>query len=83
MRANDEGGSLHSDEVMPLCEYAAEHWTSHAQVGNVSSCLKDAMETLFDPNKPYFEAWIQIHYVDTIMTIKQCQLYIRCSSWIL
>ncbi|KAN0127791.1 hypothetical protein V8E53_014404, partial [Lactarius tabidus] len=55
--SGDEGGSLHSDEVMPLCEYAAQHWTSHAQVGNVSSCLKDAMETLFDPNKPYFEAW--------------------------
>ncbi|KAN0141624.1 hypothetical protein V8E53_000086, partial [Lactarius tabidus] len=58
--SGDEDDSLYSDEVMPLCEYAAEHWTSHAQVGNVSSCLKDAMETLFDPNKPYFEAWIQI-----------------------
>jgi ankyrin repeat protein len=58
--SGDEGGSLHRDEVMPLCEYAAQHWTSHAQVGNVSSCLKDAMETLFDPNKPYFDAWVQI-----------------------
>jgi cytohesin len=46
---------------IPLFKYAAEHWTSHAQVGNVSSLLKDTMETLFDPNKPYFLAWIQIH----------------------
>ena len=49
--SSDEGGNRDSDEGMPLLKYAAEHWTSHAQVGNVSSCLKDAMETLFDPHQ--------------------------------
>jgi ankyrin repeat protein len=73
--SGDEAGSLYSDEVMPLCEYAAQHWTSHAQVGNVSSCLKDAMETLFDPNKPYFEAWIQIQGQYDYEVFKQSQLY--------
>jgi hypothetical protein len=43
---SDESGSQASDEGMPLRKYAAEHWTSHAQVGNTSSYLKDAMETL-------------------------------------
>ena len=58
--SRDKGGNQDRYERMPLLEYAAAHWTSHAQVGNVSSCLKDAMKTLFEPTKPYFEAWIRI-----------------------
>ena len=53
------------DKGIPLFRYAAEHWSSHAQVGNVSSYLKDAMETLFDSSKPYFSAWIRRHAVDS------------------
>ena len=49
------------DQGMPLLEYATEHWTSHAQVGNVSSCLKNVMQTLFDWNLPHFEAWREAH----------------------
>ena len=56
---SDEGGDKNSDEGMSLLKYAAEYWVSHAQVGNVSSRLKDTMETLFDSNKPYFLAWIR------------------------
>ena len=44
-----------------LARYAAEHWTTHAQVENVASRLRDAMEDIFDPDKPYFEAWVQLH----------------------
>ena len=44
-----------------LAEYAAEHWTTHAQVENVASQLRDGMEDIFDPDKPYFEAWVQLH----------------------
>ncbi|KAH9169161.1 ankyrin repeat-containing domain protein [Lactarius sanguifluus] len=61
---SDEGGSNHSDSSIPLLKYAAEHWASHAQVGSVSSRLKDAMTTLFDLNKPYFLAWIRIYDID-------------------
>ena len=45
---------------IPLLEYAAEHWPSHAQVGNVSSHLNYAMKILFDVNQPFFLAWIRI-----------------------
>ena len=70
----DEGSDVDSDEedardsslLKPLLEYAAEHWVSHAQVGNVSSQLKSAMETLFDPNKPYFLGWIRISTIDGV-----------------
>jgi ankyrin repeat protein len=58
---NDDGGNKSNNEHIPLFKYAAEHWTSHAQVGNVSSILKDTTETLFDLNKPYYLEWIQIH----------------------
>ena len=71
----DEGGDVNSDEedvrdfppsprYKPLFEYAVHNWVSHAQVGNVSSRLKYAMETLFDPNKPYFLEWIRVSIID-------------------
>ncbi len=52
----DEGSGKDRDKEIPLLEYGAEHWASHAQVGNVSSCLNNAMsvETIFDLNKPFF-----------------------------
>ncbi|KAF8502052.1 hypothetical protein F5888DRAFT_1904491 [Russula emetica] len=49
----------------PLAEYAAEHWIAHVQFGKASSRLRKAMESLFDPDKPYFEAWLQLHDIDT------------------
>jgi hypothetical protein len=49
----------------PLAEYAAEHWVSHAKYENVSSCLRKAMEYLFDLDKPYFAAWQQLYDIDT------------------
>ena len=61
--SSEKGGGQDSEEGMPLLKYAAEHWTSHARVGNVLSYLKDVMETLFDLKKPYFEAWMQIRVI--------------------
>ena len=70
--SSDENGS---EESNILRKYAAEYWTSHAEVGDVASCLKDAMETLFDPNKPFFAAWRQIHDPNTYHHFKQSHLY--------
>ncbi len=49
----------------PLAEYAARHWTTHAQFEGVSRFLRKAMEYLFDLDKPYFSAWLQLHDIDT------------------
>ena len=49
----------------PLARYAAAHWVAHAQYQKVSSCLRKAMEYLFDLDKPYFAAWLQLHDIDT------------------
>ena len=72
---NRDYHSQANHERMPLLKYAAENWTWHAQVGNVSSCLKNAMETLFEPTKPYFEAWIQIQGKYSYYNVMQKQLY--------
>ena len=51
-------------ENIPLAKYAAEHWVSHAQFKDVSSRIRDAMEYLFDADKPHFAAWRQVHDFD-------------------
>ena len=51
----------HGDSVttIPFYQYAAEYWFVHAQVGNVESQIKDAMDVFFDMNKPHFAAWVR------------------------
>jgi ankyrin repeat protein len=49
----------------PLARYAAEHWVDHARFENVSSHIREGMEDLFDRDKPYFAAWLQVYDVDT------------------
>jgi Ankyrin repeats (3 copies)/Ankyrin repeats (many copies) len=48
----------------PLAQYAAKHWTRHAQFEHVSSYLRTSMESLFDPDKPYFAAWVELYDID-------------------
>jgi ankyrin repeat protein len=52
-------------EDHPLARYAAEHWATHAQFGEVSSRLRKGMEYLFDANKPHFEVWLTLWDIDT------------------
>ena len=59
----DPDVSSHSNSA-PLAGYAAKHWMAHAQVKNVASLVRDGMRCLFDPDKPYFEAWVQLHNID-------------------
>jgi ankyrin repeat protein len=49
----------------PLIEYAARHWVEHARFEDVASRVKGGMETLFEPGKPHFAAWIDIYDLDT------------------
>jgi hypothetical protein len=52
-------------EDHPLARYAAEHWTTHAQFGKVSSRLHKGMKYLFDANKPHFKVWFTLYDIDT------------------
>jgi ankyrin repeat protein len=51
-------------EDHPLSRYAAEHWSTHAQIGEVSSRLHKGMECLFDASKPHFEVWLTLCDID-------------------
>ena len=52
-------------EDHPLARYAAEHWATHAQFGEVSSRLHKGIECLFDANKPHFQMWLTLYDIDT------------------
>jgi ankyrin repeat protein len=54
----------HTPEDHPLAEYAAEHWTTHAQFEEVSSRLQKGMEYLFDPGKPHLGVWLTLCNID-------------------
>jgi ankyrin repeat protein len=49
---------------IPLAEYAAEYWVSHAQIGGVSSRIIRTTKTLFDSDKPHFAAWVWLYDID-------------------
>ena len=55
----------HTPMDHPLAQYAAKHWTTHAQFGKVSSRLHKGMEYLFDASKPHFDLWLTLYDIDT------------------
>ena len=59
-------GHVDNDIVkgLPLADYAAKHWVTHAQFEDVASCVKDGMETLFDCDKHHFGEWVGIYNMD-------------------
>ncbi|KAN0130211.1 hypothetical protein V8E53_011968 [Lactarius tabidus] len=48
----------------PLALYAAGHWVAHAKVENVASRIRNGMESIFDPDQPYFSAWVRLYNPD-------------------
>ena len=63
-RVEESGARLGNDS--PLAGYAAEHWATHAQDGKVSTCLRKPIEYLFNADKPYFAAWLELHDIDPL-----------------
>ena len=59
-----DGVDRDTDEYHPV-RYAAEHWATHAQFGEVSSRLHKGMEYILDANKPHFKVWITLCDIDT------------------
>ena len=64
LRLDDRPEDSDVESSSPLSRYAAEHWVAHAKYGNMSACLRKAMEYLFDLDKPYFAAWKQLYDMD-------------------
>jgi Ankyrin repeats (3 copies) len=53
-----------SMKSFPLARYAAQYWARHARIENVTSRIKDGMESLFDADKPHFAIWLWIYDED-------------------
>ena len=66
LRLGDISEEEEVEERFPLARYSAEHWVAHAQFKDVSSHIREGMEILLDPDKPYFSAWIRIYNIDGI-----------------
>jgi ankyrin repeat protein len=49
---------------LPLAQYAAQYWPTHARLSNASSRIKNGLECLFDAGTPHFAAWLWIHNED-------------------
>ena len=64
MRLDDSTDENDAGNSSPLARYAAEHWVAHAQFQNVSSRVQNAMECLFDLDKPYFSVWRRLYDAD-------------------
>jgi ankyrin repeat protein len=60
----DDRIDSYSIKSFPLARYAAQYWTRHARIENVSSQIKDGMECLFDADKPHFATWLWIYNED-------------------
>ena len=63
LRLDEHAGNV-DPKMSPLVKYAAQHWVDHAQFGNVSSCVRNGMDDLFDRSKPHFAAWLRVHDID-------------------
>ena len=64
LRLDDPSDEDNVENRSPLVRYAAEHWVEHAQFEDVLSHIRERMELLFDPDKPYFSAWIRVYDID-------------------
>ena len=53
----------HADSGV-LARYAAQHWTTHVRFDNIALQVCDGIVDLFDPDKPYFEAWVRLYDMD-------------------
>ena len=70
-------GDGNVEDKFPLARYAAKHWVDHAQFENVASHIREGMEDLFDPDKPYFAAWLHVHDIDTLSSHKLVLYWFR------
>ena len=67
----DDHSDRDSVKTIPLYQYAAEYWLEHAQVGNVESQIKDAMDIFFDMDKPHFSAWVRAQGIQDLQKLSR------------
>jgi hypothetical protein len=61
---SDDGAGNIETTSSSLGKYAAKHWADHARFEKVSTHIEDGIQLLFDPAKPFFEAWHKLYDLD-------------------
>jgi ankyrin repeat protein len=69
LRLDEPVDMYNVNKSFPLAPYAAEYWVDHAQFENVASHIQEGIEYLFDTDKPYFTAWLQVYDIDTVVPL--------------
>jgi Ankyrin repeats (3 copies)/Ankyrin repeat len=69
LQTHDEVDTNTTFEDHSLAGYAAKHWATHVQFGEVSSRSQKGMKYLFNPDKPHFRAWLTLYDIDTMPRI--------------
>ena len=64
LRLDEHVNKDNVDDGFPLAQYAAKHWVDHTRFENASSHIREEIEHLFDPDKPHFASWLQVHDID-------------------
>jgi len=75
LRLDDRSSWCNVADEFPLARYAAEYLVKHAQINDVLPIIREEMEILFDPDKPYFSAWIRLYDIDVKPTIVTSTLW--------
>ena len=60
-----------SVEKVPLCRYATRYWAEHAQVGDVESQIKDALDYFFDMDNPHFSALVRLKHKYDLLRLSE------------
>ena len=76
LRLGDDVEEDGSGNRSPLAMYASRHWVAHAQFQSVSSQIRNAMECLFDPERPYFAAWLRWYDIDSLNHIPPFKFFV-------
>ena len=63
-----DGSDEDTVENMPLYRYALGRWYFHARIGNVESQIKNALDYVFDVDRPHFGPWIRMQGIDRLDT---------------
>src|SRR6201996_2997875 len=67
----DDHTNRDSATAIPLYRYAAQYWFRHAQVGDVESKIKDAMDIFFDMKNPHFSAWVRTRGIQDLQKLSE------------
>ena len=60
---SEQGPHATDERRSPLVYYAAQYWMRHARFDELWRLVEDEIRSLFDPEKPHLQRWLDFHHV--------------------